>query len=24
MMHNDFERAYMAFVEKKPPQFEGN
>ncbi|HEX6576624.1 MAG TPA: enoyl-CoA hydratase family protein [Gemmatimonadaceae bacterium] len=24
MMHNDFERAYLAFVEKKTPQFEGN
>jgi enoyl-CoA hydratase/carnithine racemase len=24
MMHNDFERAYVAFVEKKTPQFEGN
>jgi enoyl-CoA hydratase/carnithine racemase len=24
MMHNDFERAYLAFLEKKTPQFEGN
>jgi enoyl-CoA hydratase/carnithine racemase len=24
MMHNDFERAYVAFVEKKTPTFEGN
>ena len=24
MMHNDFERAYVAFVDKKTPQFEGN
>lgn len=24
MMSNDFERAYLAFVEKKPPVFEGN
>jgi enoyl-CoA hydratase/carnithine racemase len=24
MTHNDFERAYVAFVEKKTPQFEGN
>jgi enoyl-CoA hydratase/carnithine racemase len=24
MRHEDFERAYRAFVEKRPPEFEGH